>query len=274
LFAYDVAEKNYLAGGVNRVVLFTDGVSNITGATAEGILRKAASARRKGVANTIVSVGGDGDDKFLEALADKGDGNHVFIRNEDDADELFEKQFSARFRAVAKDVKIQVEFNPEFVEAYRQIGYDNRQLSKADFRNDKVDAGEVGAGQSVTALYELKLRPRPIPMDDKQVGSPTRMNAPVLATVRIRYKRADTARIEEREFPLRAAIPAKSPDAASPSFRLAEIAAEFAETLKYANVAKIANPGTIRRKLQPLLSGVYANDAKVAELDALLRLSR
>ncbi|MCK5845486.1 MAG: DUF3520 domain-containing protein, partial [Victivallales bacterium] len=273
LLAYKIAEKNYFPGASNRVILFTDGVSNISGATAEEVLKKVASARVKGVANTIVSVGGDGDDAFLEELADKGDGNYVFIQNDSDADELFERQFSARFRAVARDVKIQVEFYPSLVAEYRQIGYDNRQLTKADFRNDKVDAGEVGAGQSVTALYELKLRLRPIPMNEENTRG-TIIEALPLATVRIRYRRSDTMRVEEREFQLRSGNLAKSLDAVSPACRLAEISAEFAETLKYPNVAKIANPAAIRKKLRQLVSGVYSNDAKVAKLDALLRLSR
>ncbi|MCK5844923.1 MAG: DUF3520 domain-containing protein, partial [Victivallales bacterium] len=271
-YAYTISRQSYLAGASNRLVLFTDGVSNISGATAEEILAKVEKARKMGVANTIVSVGGDGDDAFLEALADKGDGNYVFIQHEDDATELFEQQFSARFREVARDVKIQVQFNPALVAEYRQVGYANRQLSKADFRNDKVDAGEVGAGQSVTALYELKLRPRPIPMK-AGVSNCIAYELP-LATVRIRYRRSDTMRVEEKAFPLIAANIAKKSYSTTSAFRLAQIAAEFAESLKYSNVSGIANTGTIRKKLRPILTETYANDTKVRKLDTLLRLCK
>ena len=266
--AYKNAEMNYQAGAFNRVVVFTDGISNISPATAQEVLKQVDYSRKKGITNTIVSVGGDGDDKFLETIADKGDGNYVFIKDSDAATELFEKQFAARFREIARDVKIQVEFNPAFVKAYRQVGYKNRQLSKADFRNDSVDAGEVGSGQSVTALYEMEMTDNP-----EHATGKTRPTQPV-ATVRIRYKRADTLEVEEFTFKLTGGMIKKIFEHAPENMKLACVAAEFAENLEYPEVPEIANPATIRAILRPILSGIYMDDAKVKELNEIIRLSK
>ncbi len=266
--AYKIAEGSYMAGAFNRVVVFTDGVSNISTASAEEVLSEVDGARKKGITNTIISVGGDGDDVFLEKLADKGDGNYVFIENGNDAVELFDKQFAARFREIARDVKIQVEFNPAYVAYYRQIGYKNRQLSKADFRNDTVDAGEVGSGQSVTALYEMKLQRGPIIMA-RNIYPP-----PPIATVRVRYKRADTLEVEEFAYPLTPGMLKTRAEDAPENMKLACAAAEFAESLEYPDVPRIANPAKILEFVRPLLSGTYARDAKVRELAEFIKMSK
>lgn len=270
IYAYKKAAGNYVAGGYNRVLIFTDGISNISTASAEEILQQIETARIKGITNTVLSVGGDGDDSLLEGIADKGDGSYVFLEDINSAKDLFENQFSARFREIARDVKIQVEFNPNFVREYRQVGYKNRQLSKSDFRDDKIDAGEVGAGQSVTALYELKVN-RIMPMLEKNIYPPPNMT---IATVRIRYRRADTMAIEEREFPIRMQEISHSFAATSPGFKLASAVAEFAEHLKYPDTSGIANYDTIRNVLRPLISTTYANDKKVIELEDLVRLAK
>lgn len=265
--AYDSALKHYESGAYNRVILITDGISNIGSKSAETILAKVSAARNMGVTNTVVALGGDGDDKFLEAIANKGDGNYVFIDNEEAANEVFVKEFEGRFREIARDVKIQVEFNPVIVNQHRQIGYQNRQLSKADFRNDKVDAGEVGAGQSVTALYELKLN-RKLPKADASIENPMSQS---VCIVRLRYRRADTMDVEEKEFML-PLYEAKTNFAnASCGFRLASSVAEFAEFLRFPDVSGIANPGNIMKQVQGVISEDYKNDGKVSELNTLIK---
>ncbi|HCE43765.1 MAG TPA: hypothetical protein DET40_09470 [Lentisphaeria bacterium] len=265
--AYDLALKNYEPGAYNRVILITDGISNIGSKSAEKILSKVSASRNMGVTNTIVALGGEGDDKFLETVANKGDGSYVFIDNEDSAREVFVNEFAGRFREIARDVKIQVEFNPQIVNQYRQIGYQNRQLSKADFRNDKVDAGEVGAGQSVTALYELKLGKK-LPQGEATIENPM---AESVCIVRLRYRRTDTMDIEEKEFMLPLYEVKTSFAKASCGFRLAASVAEFAEFLRFPDVPGIANPYNVMRQIQGVLGEDYKNDGKVSELYSLIK---
>lgn len=272
IYAYKSAARHYVAGGYNRVMIFTDGISNVSKASAEQILAQIEKARQKGITNTVISVGGDGDDALLEGIADKGDGSYVFLENSESARELFEEQFSARFREIARDVKIQVEFNPKWVSEYRQVGYKNRQLAKSDFRNDSVDAGEVGAGQSVTALYELKVaRVMPMERNSAIILPPPDMT---IATVRIRYKRADNMAVEEYAYPMTMQDIMPNYAGTSPSFQLASTVAEFAEHLKYPDTQGIANYNTIQKALRPLLSTTYKNDKKVRELSELIRLAK
>lgn len=267
--AYDSALKQYMSGAYNRVILLTDGISNIGTHSAETILAKVSSARNMGITNTVIALGGDGDDKFLEAIANKGDGNYVYIENDEGARELFVNEFSGRFREIARDVKIQVEFNPMIVSQYRQVGYQNRQLSKADFRNDKVDAGEVGAGQSVTALYEMKLnKVFPARNGDSAIDNPINYS---ICIVRLRYRRADNMDIEEKEFPLAYHELKFNFDKASCGFRLAASVAEFAEFLRYPDVPGIANPENIMKQIQVVIGEDYKNDGKVSELYSLVK---
>lgn len=259
--AYRLALKNYRPGAFNRVVVFTDGIGGLGSKSADGILGQVESARAKGVGNTIVGVGGDGDDKLLESLADKGDGQYIFLDSEEEAQEVFAGQFAAKFRELAKDVKIQVEFNPALVARYRQVGYQNRQLSKDEFRDDKVDAGELGAGQSATALYALRLAKGKAAEELRQTP---------LATVRVRYKLPDTLEVQEREFTILPSDIKRSFADAGGNFKLACAIAEFAERLRYPDTPGIANPGAIKDVLRDVMGGVYSDDAKVKEAATLL----
>ncbi|MDD5597350.1 MAG: von Willebrand factor type A domain-containing protein, partial [Victivallaceae bacterium] len=148
--AYNFAGKHFLSGGANRIIIISDGIFELSAAGKGKITAQIEAARRRGISNIVIGLGGDGDDDTLEKVASLGDGSYVFLDSEREAEELFTAQFEARFREIARDVKIQVEFNKDAIESYRQIGYENRQLGEADFRNDKVDAGEVGSGQAVT----------------------------------------------------------------------------------------------------------------------------
>ena len=154
--AYDIAKANFVSGGINRVVLCTDGDFNV-GVTSEGELTRLIGGKAKsGVFLTVLGFGmGNLKDATLEKLADKGNGNYGYIDTRREAEKLLVEQVSGTLVTIAKDVKLQVEFNPAMVASYRLIGYENRILKKEDFNNDKIDAGEIGAGHTVTALYEV-----------------------------------------------------------------------------------------------------------------------
>jgi Ca-activated chloride channel family protein len=154
--AYDVAKANVVAGGVNRVILCTDGDFNV-GVTQRGDLGRLIEDKAKsGVFLTVLGFGtGNLKDATLEQLADKGNGIYGYVDSAAEAKRLLVEQAGATLVTVAKDVKVQVEFNPAVAGAYRLIGYENRLLRKQDFTDDRVDAGEIGAGHTVTALYEV-----------------------------------------------------------------------------------------------------------------------
>lgn len=154
--AYDIAKANFVTGGVNRVILCTDGDFNV-GVTGEGeLVRLVQEKAKSGVFLTVLGFGmGNLKDAMLEAIADKGNGSYGYIDSRREAEKLLGAQVNGTLTTVAKDVKLQVEFNPARVASYRLLGYENRLLANPDFNNDKVDAGEVGAGHTMTALYEI-----------------------------------------------------------------------------------------------------------------------
>ena len=154
--AYKVAADNFIKGGVNRVILATDGDFNI-GVTNQGdLIRLIEEKAKSGVFLSVLGVGTDNlKDSTMQKLADKGNGNYAYLDSLDEARKVLVQQVNGTLMTIAKDVKIQVEFNPAHVASYRLIGYEKRMLRKEDFNNDKVDAGEIGAGHTVTALYEI-----------------------------------------------------------------------------------------------------------------------
>jgi len=154
--AYQVAREQFVEGGVNRVILATDGDFNVGMVDQQDLEDLVTRERKSGIALTTLGFGqGNYNDEIAERLADLGDGNHAYIDTEREARKVLVTELSANLLTIAKDVKIQVEFNPAVVAEYRLIGYENRMLAREDFNNDAVDAGEIGAGHTVTALYEL-----------------------------------------------------------------------------------------------------------------------
>jgi len=215
--AYDIVKANFVPGGVNRVILATDGDWNV-GTTNEGeLLRLIGEKAKSGVFLTVLGFGmGNLKDSMLEQLADKGNGNYAYIDTLAEAKKSLVEQAGGTLVTIAKDVKIQVEFNPAQVQAYRLIGYENRLLAKEDFNDDKVDAGEIGAGHTVTALYEVVPAGTESPVQApgvdalkylkpvSGVGSkePGAMTGELL-TVKIRYKEPTGEVSSKLEFPLR-----------------------------------------------------------------------
>ncbi len=197
--AYKIAKENFIEGGNNRVILATDGDFNV-GASSDNDMEALIEKQRKsGVFLTVLGYGmGNYKDSKMEVLADKGNGNHAYIDNILEAKKVLVKEFGGTLFTIAKDVKIQVEFNPATVQAYRLIGYENRRLNDEDFNNDKKDAGELGSGHSVTALYEVipvGIQSSFKPLDDLKYRQKKKIelsgNKSDLMTVKLRYKRPD-----------------------------------------------------------------------------------
>ena len=154
--AYRVAEQHFVKGGNNRVILCTDGDFNVGPSSDADLFDMIDKEKKSGVFLTVLGFGmGNYKDSKMEKLADKGNGNHSYIDNENEARKVLVNEFGGTLFTIAKDVKLQIEFNPAFVQAYRLIGYENRMLNKEDFNNDSKDAGELGSGHTVTAIYEI-----------------------------------------------------------------------------------------------------------------------
>ncbi|KQK25280.1 hypothetical protein AR438_12185 [Chryseobacterium aquaticum] len=196
--AYKLAQENFIKGGNNRVIIATDGDFNV-GTSSTGDLGTLIEEKRKsGVFLTCLGFGmGNFKDNRMETLADKGNGNYAYIDNMQEANKFLGKEFAGSMYAIAKDVKIQIEFNPKFVKSYRLIGYENRKLRNEDFTNDKIDAGELGSGHTVTALYEVipsNINSEFLPKDTdlKYTKNTSDDNfGDELAMVKFRYKKPD-----------------------------------------------------------------------------------
>lgn len=197
--AYKIARENFIQNGNNRVILATDGDFNVGVSSDDELVRLIEEERKSGVFLSVLGYGmGNYKDNKMQQLADKGNGNHSYIDNINEARKVLVNEFGSTLFTIAKDVKIQVEFNPAKVQAYRLIGYENRVLAAEDFNDDRKDAGELGSGHTVTALYEV------IPVgvkdeftkaiDDLKYQSGDRMiqgPADEIMTIKLRYKRPD-----------------------------------------------------------------------------------
>jgi Ca-activated chloride channel family protein len=238
LLAYELAKKNFSSKGINRVILATDGDFNVGVSSRGDLERLIEGKRRTGVFLTVLGFGmGNLKDSSLEALADKGNGNYAYIDDITEARKVMVQQAGATFVTVAKDVKIQVELNPKYVSAYRLIGYENRMLRAEDFNDDKKDAGEIGAGHSVTALYEIVPVGAPSPaasvdaLKYQKPAAPTEAAAQgELMTVKIRFKRpdGDTSALMSHTV----AASHKPLDGASNDFRFSASVAAFGMLLR------------------------------------------
>ena len=154
--AYEVAEKNFLPKGNNRIILATDGDFNVGISSSDELQRLVEEKRNNGIYISVLGYGmGNYRDDMVETIANKGNGNYAYIDNFTEAKKVLVNEFGGTLYTVAKDVKLQLEFNPQYVKEYRLVGYENRTLANEDFEDDKKDAGEIGAGHTVTALYEL-----------------------------------------------------------------------------------------------------------------------
>jgi len=233
--AYSMAKQAYIKGGVNRVILATDGDFNVGTVDDNALETLVADQRKSGIALTTLGFGqGNYNDELAEKLADVGDGNHAYIDTPMEARKVLVQEMGSTLLTIAKDVKIQIEFNPAVAAEYRLIGYENRVLNREDFANDKVDAGDIGAGHEVTALYEItpagsgadRLPPLRYGQGDKTANAG---DAKELAHLRLRYKRPgeDTSRLIQTPI-LRSQLAATP----SESLRFATAVAAFADALR------------------------------------------
>jgi Ca-activated chloride channel family protein len=237
--AYKLAQRSFVEGGINRVILATDGDFNV-GATSRGeLMRLIEDKRKSGVFLSVLGFGtGNVKDSTMEQIADKGNGNYAYIDSIHEAKKVLVEEAGATLVTIAKDVKIQVEFNPTEVSSYRLIGYENRKLAHQDFNDDSKDAGEIGAGHSVTALYEIvpagsKTNERSTDKLKYQEdgGKPTTAaESGELLTVKIRYKQPTGSKSKLLSFPVIGED--KSLPDASKDYRFAAAVAEYGMLLR------------------------------------------
>ena len=231
--AYQVAEAQFREGGINRVILGTDGDFNVGVTNLDDLKALIEAKRESGVFFSALGFGtGNYNDHLMEELTNLGNGTAYYIDQFREARKVFAEDLTGTLHTIAKDVKIQVEFNPAQVAEYRLIGYDNRQLRREDFNNDRVDAGDVGAGHSVTALYEVVPARSDFRFTDPlrfQEHSGIEATASELAFVKLRYKRPDQDRSILMSHPVEAATESLSMDSA---MQFAAAVAGFGELLR------------------------------------------
>jgi len=237
--AYKVAQKNFIKDGNNRIILCTDGDFNVGVSSEKGLENLIEEKRKTGVYLTVLGYGmGNYKDSKLQILSQKGNGNHAYIDNLQEANRVLVQEFGSTMYAVAKDVKMQVEFNPAYVSAYRLVGYESRLLNKEDFNDDTKDAGELGAGHTVTAFYEI------IPVGVKNTfggvdelkyqtisstGSVQGIRNNEMMTVKLRYKPLDSENSIMMEVPVLMNDRKKTPSA---DFIFASAVAMFGQLLR------------------------------------------
>jgi len=253
--AYQLAHSAQLKG-INRVILATDGDFNVGIVNFEALVDLAEQQRATGVALTTLGFGtGNYNDQLLERLADAGNGNYAYVDSLSEARKVLVTELSSTLFTIAKDVKIQVEFNPAEVLEYRLIGYENRALAREDFNNDKVDAGEIGAGHRVTALYEIIKAGGKGRMDASRYAADVPRTPAAksgeLGLLRLRYKRPEGDDSQLLEFPIKSKA-AVSPRESSADFRFAASVAAFGQMLRggkylgkfgYDDIAALAKDG-------------------------------
>ena len=237
--AYKVARKNFIEGGNNRIILCTDGDFNVGISSEKGLENLIEEKRKTGIYLTVLGYGmGNYKDSKLQILSQKGNGNHAYIDNIQEANRFLVKEFGSTMYAVAKDVKMQVEFNPAYVSAYRLVGYESRLLNKEDFNDDTKDAGELGAGHTVTAFYEI------IPVGVKntfggvdelkyQKNTPSEPSKGLfnneMMTVKLRYKPINSNNSIKMDIPVLASDKNKTP---SEDYYFAAAVAMFGQLLR------------------------------------------
>jgi len=240
--AYKIAKENFNKEGNNRVILCTDGDFNVGVSSDDALEKMIEEERKSGVYLTVLGFGtGNYQDAKMQKLADKGNGNHAYIDQLSEAKKVLISEFGGTLYTIAKDVKLQVEFNPKKVQAYRLIGYENRMLAKEDFNNDKKDAGDLGSGHTVTALYELIPPGVEMPGEAKVDSLRYQVSLPAITTeqakfadevlnIKLRYKQPDSEISSLLSVPLKGKVVVI--DEATDNFRFATAVASFGMLLR------------------------------------------
>ena len=251
--AYKVAQDNFIEDGNNRIILATDGDFNVGSSSNAEMERLIEVKREQGVFMTVLGFGmGNYKDDKMEIIADKGNGNYAYIDNIQEARKVFITEFGGTLFTIAKDVKFQIEFNPARVKGYRLVGYENRLLNDEDFNDDKKDAGEMGAGHTVTALYELipagsdeelkSIDPLKYQSTSEETETPKRVKADAgaeLMTVKLRYKQPDGTTSTKVEIPVKGKVLELAQT--TKNFRFSAAVAEFGMILRNSEYRKDAS---------------------------------
>ena len=252
--AYAMAEQGFIKNGINRVLLATDGDFNVGTVSFEALKNMVEEKRKTGVSLTTLGFGtGNYNDRLMEQLADAGNGNYAYIDTLNEANKVLVSEMSSTLQTIAKDVKIQIEFNSAVVAEYRLIGYENRALKREDFNNDKIDAGDIGAGHTVTALYEIVLSggkgARIEPLRYGSERDAAKGNKDELALLRLRYKLPDSDKSLLIEQALKTADVQRDAGKTSADFRFSAAVSAFGQLLRggkytgdfgYDDVARLA----------------------------------
>ena len=276
--AYEIAQKYFIKGGNNRILLATDGDLNVGVSSEAGLIDLVEEKRETGVFLSCLGFGtGNYKDNKMEALADHGNGNYSYIDCTTEATRVLKDELWSTLYTVAKDVKFQVEFNPAQVKGYRLIGYENREMAAEDFANDKKDGGEVGSGQTVTVLYEVATTDSAYSIpgvesrygNEPAVSTETGLNDELL-TVNIRYKEPDAAESKLITCPVTKDMMQTEMDADT-SF--AAGVAEFGMLLRKSEFSGTANYQEIYDRLK-VLPGVLDDDFKAEFLYMVKKVTR
>ncbi len=255
---YQLALQNFHPDYINRVILCSDGVANVGQTGPDAILAEIGTYVKEGVLLTTVGFGmGNYNDILMEQLADKGNGSYAYVDTLTEAKRIFVENLTGTLQIIAKDAKVQVEFNPQTVSRFRLLGYENRRLAHEDFRDDDADAGEIGSGHSVTALYEIKLH------EEEVVGK--------LATVFIRYEDPDTRNVTEVSQAIFAKELKRTFEETSTSFQFAATVAEFAEILRGSYWAQNGSLDAVEQTLEGILPPIHQRTQQQDELITLVR---
>ncbi len=267
---FEVAARGLVEGATNRVILLSDGVGNIGETDQKRILEQVAAYRQNGIYLNTIGVGmGDLNDDFLEQLADKGDGQCQYFDSAREAEKVLVNDFTKTLEPVARDVKLQVEFDPFQVLSYRQIGYENRAMSAESFRNDALDAGDVNSGHQVTALYEIVRQPG-APSDRPLATARVRFKAPFRAGAQGEEKAAlERAKAVETSLSRTDQLP--SFQAADWGYRRAVLIAQLAECLRRSIHARPDSMELLLQEIQSLAR--QRNDLELFELRDLAQLA-
>ncbi len=252
---YSVAREALIPGGINRVILASDGVANVGPTGPDEILRLIRGAIDDGIEMVSIGVGmGSFNDVLLEQLANDGDGFYAYVDTLREAERLFVDGLVGTLQTIAKQAKVQVEWDADVVDSYRLLGFENRDIADEDFRNDDVDAGEIGAGHSVTALYEVNA------VNGRFTGD--------LGRVSIRWEDPDTGEVTEIARAIRLADLADDFRDAAPTFQLTATVAAFAEILRDSPFVAGVSPGVIADEAERIL-GLLPDDEDVREFTEL-----
>jgi Ca-activated chloride channel family protein len=257
MLGYQMAQKAFESGKINRVILCSDGVANVGRTGADQLLKQIKEFADKGITLTSVGFGmGNYNDIFLEKLGNKGNGHYAYVGNLPEARRVFVDNLTGTLEVIARDVKIQVDFNEDVVRSYRLLGYENRDVDDDKFRDDKEDGGEIGSGHAVTALYEVKLK------DERASAN--------LGTVFIRYKHPDTQEVTEVSRAIKTGALADEFENTAPEFQLAACTAEFAEILRKSYWAKDSKLGDVLA----VVNGIYSSNERADVLELMGLISK